>query len=129
MARFRMKQNVGPHQRNGEWVRPGDVIECEEEELRNVIDKFDLLPGNEKQKSTTTPEPTEETDTDDSGPADEEEGVDEEDGEEPDEEEVGLELENKGRGKWNVINPATGEAINDKPLTKKEAEKLLRKNY
>lgn len=37
---------------------------------------------------------------------------------------VVLEIKNKGLGHFDVINPLTGKAINDKPLTKDAAEAL-----
>ena len=38
---------------------------------------------------------------------------------------AGLKAVHKGFGKWNVINETTGKEINDKPLTKEEAQELV----
>lgn len=37
----------------------------------------------------------------------------------------GLYADHAGAGRWNVINPATGKAINDELLTKDEAQSLI----
>ena len=41
-------------------------------------------------------------------------------------EQVGLVLEHRGGGRYNVVKPATGDKINDDFLTKAEAEALVR---
>lgn len=38
---------------------------------------------------------------------------------------ISLMKKHKGFGKYDVINEKTGEAVNDKPLTNKEAELLI----
>lgn len=95
MARYQMLPKKGKHYfRQGGTtvcVRPGDIIDTEECELRGAIDKFirlDPLPPE--------PEPAQ-----------------------------GLYADHAGAGRWNVINPATGKAINDELLTKDEAQSLI----
>lgn len=92
--RFRMKPKKGVHylRRNGSEVpvRPGDVIECDKDEIKGALDKFEQLD----------PDPP------------------------PKEPKIGLKAIHRGHGNWDVINEATGEAINTEPLDKAEARKM-----
>lgn len=121
MPRFRMKDKVGPHRHiDGKWYEPGNVLVCEEHEIRGARDKFEMIEEPERTKSTPQ-EPPEEDKEIEPGP--------EAEGKEMEEEEndsVGLVLQHKGGGRYNVVNPATGDKINDEYLTKTDAESLVR---
>ena len=97
MARYKMLPEKGKHYHRQDGkivcVKPGDVIDTEECELRGAKDKFVRLDPPEPE-----PEPTR-----------------------------GLYAEHAGAGRWNVINRATGKAINDELLSKGEAQSLVEK--
>ena len=97
MAHYKMLPGMGKHylRQGGETIRvkPGDVIDVEEYEIRGALDKFQRLDPPEPE-----PEPT-----------------------------CGLYAEHAGAGRWNVINFATGKAINDELLSKEEAQSLVDK--
>ena len=119
MPIFKMKKKVGPHLFNGEWIRPGMTINCDAEEIARVMDKFEEVRTPAPEPETPEPEDIEEEETSEEAEKDEAEE------EEETSEEEGLVLKHKGRGKYDVINSASGKVINDEPLTKKEAEKLI----
>lgn len=75
----------------------GQVIELYPHQARYIMDK--LIPLDAPQEPGEDPTP------DDSAPA--------------------LEIKHVGGGRFNVIHPETGEAINDSPLSKAEAEELI----
>lgn len=105
MPRFRMKRKigddlVGKHRMmiDGKLrvVRPGDIIECEKSRLAGVLDKFEQLDP--------------ETETSDLKPN------------------AGLKAVKRPGGNftgYDVINTATGKAINSEPLKKAEAQALV----
>jgi hypothetical protein len=124
-----MKPNVGPHRDiTGKWYEPGDIIECEERDIRGAKDKFELIlpeappkPQPKKETKTTPPKPKVDKTETEAGPEDEAETEDE-----AKEDQVGLVLQHRGGGWYDVVNPATGEMINDKALNKADAQLLLR---
>ena len=97
MARYKMLPKMGKHyfRQDGRTVcvKPGDIIDTEECELRGAKDKFVRLDP-----PTPEPEPTR-----------------------------GLYPKHAGGGRWNVINEATGNPINDELLSKEEAQALVDK--
>ncbi len=94
MAHYRMKVGYGPHQmRDGTNVVPGDTVECTEDDIKGVLNKFELIGA---------PDPL---------PA----------------AELSLFALERDSGNWDVINPATGKAINNKPLDKSAAEAIVGK--
>ncbi len=98
MARWKCVSGKHYMKRNGQMVviAAGAVVEAEDYELGGAKDKFERLD----------PVPPEETQPQ-KPPAE------------------GLVMKHKGSGKWDVINSATGEKINDKLLTREEAETLI----
>ena len=118
MPIFKMKPKVGPHHFNGEWIKPGDTINCEFEEIESVIDKFE-----EVRKAVESPDASEAEDAKQPVVEEQEIQIEEEAGQVTD---TGkLEVIHKGRGKYDVVNTASGKVINDKPLTKKEAYEFI----
>lgn len=138
MARFRMKPKVGPHNYNGTWVNPGDILECSHEELVSVMDKFEEI--REPTPAKTTKVKLEEPILDqevltkaDKGHTKElNKDVSDAIQDDPDDALADLknysknfELVHKGRGRYDVVNTASGKTINDEPLSKKEAQALV----
>jgi len=102
MSHYQMKKMVGPHRHvDGTWIKPGDVLDCEEHEIRGALDKFEMIS---EAKPASSPEEDGEKKTD----------------------KAGLVLLHRGGGRYNVVNPETEEKINDDYLTKEEAQSLLR---
>ena len=95
--RWKMKDGCGSHfMPNGMVVKPGNVIKAFPDELAGALDKF--IPIDAYEKSVMNEEPFVPAST--------------------------LTIIHKGSGKYNVVNES-GEAINDKLLTKTQAESLL----
>lgn len=95
MARYQMLPKKGKHYHRQAGgiicVKPGDIIDTEECELRGAIDKFVRLDP-----PLPEPEPTR-----------------------------SLYAKHVGRGRYDVINKATGYPINEQRLSKEEAEALI----
>ena len=145
MPRYRMKDRVGPHKHtDGVVYKPGMLFEGDESEIKSVIDKFDLIVEQEKPKpekvkppENDDPDPTPDADPDPDEGTDKEEPPkrtrgDAETVADPNESEtvtdtVGLVLQHRGGGRYDVVNPETGNKINDDYLNKAEAEALVRK--
>ena len=96
MARFRLKSGKYHGTKNGQHhtYRPGDVIELKPDKVRHMMDILEPL------------EPIETVEEETAAPREQ------------------LVVVHKGGGKYNVINTATGEPINDILLTKRQAEAL-----
>lgn len=82
-------------------VEPGDVIECEEHELRNFADQFECLDSESAPEEKTRPEADLKI------------------------------IQRRGKNDrpvpwYDVINVATGEPINSRALKKTDAEELVR---
>lgn len=131
MPRYIMKKGVGPHKFRGGWLRPGDAVECEEDELAGALAKFDLetpatpspkikddAPTDPPRRRRGAHPPAKDTDdeTEDAEPAEDRNG------------QPGLVLSHRGGGRYDVVNPGSGQKINDEYLTKAEAQDMLRKN-
>jgi len=98
MAKYRMKPRTGPHYTGGgRLLKPGDVIDCEPHELVGAIDKFECLEPEKVTREHTAPTPV-----------------------------VGLTLEHRGGGRYNVISDTTNEPVNTSLLSREDAENLIR---
>lgn len=84
--------------RNGQDIKPGDIVECAESELHGVLDKFDILEADPPPNKTPKVE-------------------------------LLIQLRPNTSSWFDVINPATGKAINTKALKKAEAEELAGHSY
>ncbi len=102
MIRCKLKKGVGFHIRKevGKGTvryQPGDIMEVENvNELGGAADKFEILDAIPEEKELQLDAPP-----------------------------VGLRMEHRGGGRYNVVNVETGEAVNEEHLTKKEAQAML----
>lgn len=102
MIRCKLKKHVGFHIRKepGKGMmryQPGDIMEVENvSELGGAADKFEILDPIPEENELQLDAPP-----------------------------VGLRMEHRGGGRYNVVNVETGEAINEEHLTKKEAQAML----
>ncbi|MEW5725494.1 MAG: hypothetical protein AB1896_20465 [Thermodesulfobacteriota bacterium] len=56
MARYRLKRGVGKHVYQGRVYLPGDIVEAAPENMKGVLDKFDLLdPPDQAQAEAKQP--------------------------------------------------------------------------
>lgn len=94
MAIYRVRKGCGPHVHNGERYAPGDTFEAEPAGVENFGDKLERLDT----ESAPNLQPK------DPGAA--------------------LLLRPRGAGWFDVVNPATGQPINERGLRKAEAEQL-----
>lgn len=102
MIRCKLKKAVGFHIRKevGKGTvryQPGNIMLVENiSELGGAADKFEILdPIPEKDEFQLDASP------------------------------VGLRMEHRGGGRYNVVNTETGEAVNEEHLTKKEAQAMV----
>jgi hypothetical protein len=98
MIRCKLKKGVGFHIRKepGKGTvryQPGDIMKVKNiSELGGAADKFEILDKIPEEKELQLDAPP-----------------------------VGLKMEHRGGGRYNVVNVETGEAVNEEHLTKKEA--------
>ena len=106
MTKFRMKKEIGGQPVGAHTVtidgrktvlRPGDVVECDAAQIAGAAWKFDLVEAEKPAPQESPPQ------------------------------HGNLELRERGEppGTYDVIMAASGKALNSKPLTKEEAERLI----
>lgn len=104
--------NEGKHTRfeKGKRVvyKPGDEFDASEDAVSTFVDKLERINPSKKpvEQTEEVPEPITEP-------------------EETEDKVSGLEMEHQGAGRWNVINPVSGKAINSKLLSREEAQALI----
>lgn len=102
MIKCKLKKGVGFHIRKepGKGTvryQPGDIMKVKNiSELGGAADKFEILDKIPEEKELQLDAPP-----------------------------VGLKMEHRGGGRYNVVNVETGEAVNEEHLTKKEAQAML----
>ena len=104
MPKYKIKKGQKHYMRgqgkNNNLFKGGDVIELSREQARYIADKLELVDDEGHA--------VEETEEDRNPPAT-----------------VGeYKTKHKGGGRYDVLHPETGEAINDKPLPRGQAEEL-----
>ncbi len=104
MPKYKIKKGQkhyirGQGKRNN-LAKGGDIIDLSREQARYIMDKLDLVDEDDNV--------VEETDADRNPPVTTGE----------------YKTKHKGAGKYDVLHPETGEAINDKPLPRGQAEDL-----